>query len=116
MYIIHVLSYVITPDWPSIFTGSVQPPNSCRAAVYMSPTNERPLLYEWSHENLDTVLHYITNTFINGTHISTAMIPSDTLKDYSIVDEGKLHLEIEAVGLCGHTATHTINENDFQCK
>ena len=102
---------------PSVFTGSVQPPNSGRAAVYMGQTNERVVFFQWSHESPDTVLHYNTKTFINGTLISTAVIPSGTVREYnSTVSEGALHLEIEAVGLCGHTATHIIDENAFECK
>ena len=84
--------------------------------MYMSPTNERVVYYEWSHENPDTVLQYNAKIYINGTLISTAMIPSVSVNGVTIVDEGTLHLDIEAVGLCGHTATHTIDENAFQCK
>ena len=94
--------------------------------MYMSPTNERLVLCQWSHENPDTVLHYIAKTYVNGTLISTAVIPngtlnavipSGTLKEYnSAVSQEALHLEIEAVGLCGDTATHKIDENAFQCK
>ena len=82
----------------------------------MSPTNERVVNYEWSHGNPDTVRHYNAKIFINENLMSTAVIPSGTLKDYSTVSEGTLRLEIEAVGLCGHTATHTIDEIAFQCK
>lgn len=83
----------------------------------MRPTNERLVLCEWSHENPDTVLYYNAKTFINGIHISHATLPSGTLKEYNnTVSQGALHLEIEAVGSCGHTATHTIDENDFECK
>ena len=84
----------------------------------MSPMrNERLILCQWSHESPDTVHHYNAKTYINGTLMSTAVIPSGTLKEYNTtVSEGALCLEIEAVGLCGHTATHIIDENAFQCK
>ena len=110
--------YVLNPEFSSIFTGSVQPPHSGTAAVYMRPTrNERLVLCKWSHARPDTVLHYNAKTYINETLISTAVIPSGTLKEYnSTVSQGTLHLEIEAVDLCGHTATHVIDDNAFQCK
>ena len=82
----------------------------------MSPTNERVVHYEWSHESPETVRHYNVKIFINGTLFSTAMKPNVSVNGATIVGQGKLHLEIEAVGLCGHTATHTIDENAFQCK
>ena len=104
------------PECPSIFTDSIQPPNSGRAAVYMSPTNERLVLCQWSHESPDTVHHYNAKTSINGTHNSTTTLPSGSVKEYnSTMRQGTLHLEIEAVGLCGHTATHIIDENAFEC-
>ena len=100
-----------------MFTDSVEPPNSGSAVVYIGPANERLVFCQWSHENPDTVHHYNAKTYINGTLMSTAVIPSDTLKEYSsIVSEGALHLEIEAVGLCGDTATHIIDANAFQSK
>ena len=78
--------------------------------------NERLVFCQWLHASPDTVCHYNAKIFINGTLISTAMIPSGILKDCSIVGQGTLHLEIEAVGVCGHTATHTIDEITFQSK
>ena len=85
----------------------------------MLPTNKRFVLYEWSHESPETVLHYNAKTFINGTHISTVTLPSGILKEYyynSTVSLGALRMEIEAVGLCDDIATHTIDQNAFQCK
>lgn len=99
---------------PVIFTGSVKPPNSGKAAVYMRSTNES-IHYEWSHDSPDTVLHYNAMTYINGALTSTVTLPSGTFKDYSTVSQGKLRLEIEAVDLCGNTATHTIEEDAIKC-
>ena len=118
--LIHVLNscseHVITPNWPYIFTDSVQSPDSGGAAVYMGPTNERLVFYQWSHESPDTVLYYNTKIFINRIHISTVTLPSGTVNGSIIVGQGTLHLEIEAVGLCGDNATHTIDEKAFKCK
>ena len=84
--------------------------------MYTGPTSKRIVLYEWSHESPDTVLHYNIKILINKALIYNATLPNGTYKDYRIVGQGELYLEIEAVGLCGHSAKHVIYENDIDCK
>ena len=96
-----------------MFTDSVKEPKSGKADVYMLPTQQSAaVLYEVFHESPDTVSEYITKMFINETLISTN--PTGLGNVSSIVDQGRVCLEIEAVGLCGHTAKHIIQ--DFSCK
>lgn len=84
--------------------------------MYDLPTNDRRVDCEWSHNNPDTVLHYNTKMYVNGALFSQDTLPSGTYKDSSIVDQGKLLLKIEAVGICGHNATHEINDSDINCE
>lgn len=105
------------PEQSFVFTGSVKPPKSGSAAVYIGPANERAILYKWSHENPDTVHHYNVKIFINGDLISTITQPSGSVNGSSIVGQGTLYLEIEAVSLCGHTSdTYVIEDDAIKCK
>ena len=99
-----------------MFTESVEKPMSGRADVYMLPTKQRVVLYKWSHESPDTVLGYNTKTYINEILMFSITVPHGTFNASSIVSQGRLRLEIEAVGLCGQTASSMISDNDFECK
>jgi hypothetical protein len=95
---------------------SVAAPTSGKAAIY-STAYKKVVLYQWSHDNPETVLCYNTKTYINETTlISNITLPSGSVNGSTNITQttqGTIHLDIEAVGLCHHTATHSI---EVECK
>jgi hypothetical protein len=72
--------------------------------------------YQWSHERHETVDCYNTMVHVNSTLVSNITLPSGSVNgssDITQTNEGTIRLEIEAVGLCGHTASQSVT---IRCK
>ena len=98
-----------------MFTESVIPPTSVVGAMH-STTQGKVVFYQWSHERPKTVDCYNTTVYVNSTLVSNITHPSGSVNGYSNMTqsiEGTIRLDIEAVGLCGHTAKESVT---VRCK
>lgn len=89
---------------------TVKAPSSVTAALF-SNSKERVVFYQWNHDNPETILCYNAMTYNENTLISNITLPSGSVNGSSNVTkiQGNLRLEIEAVGLCHHTAKREID-------
>ena len=93
-----------------MFTENVTAPTSVVGTVY-SISQEKVVFYQWSHERPETVDYYNTMVYVDNTLVSNFTLPSGSVNGSSNLtqtNEGTMNLEIEAVGLCGHTANESV--------
>ena len=93
-----------------MFTENVTAPTSVVGAVYSS-SKEKVVFYQWSHERPETVHCYNTMVYVDSKLVSHITLPSGSVNGSSNLtqtNEGTMDLEIEAVGLCGHTANKSV--------